>query len=105
MKVSPSAALQAYNKIGKRSYASSRRQDPQGEEPVQKVEYTDQFRISPEAARQREVEQLTGSIMAQIREPASPQRLDSLRAAVQNKTYNIPTGDLVDAVMKQWFTA
>lgn len=103
MKISPTAAYQAYNRIGERSYAAPRRLDYQTEEAVQRVENTDRFRISPEAARQREVEQLTGSIMAQIREPASPQRLDSLRAAVQNKTYNIPTGDLVDAVMKQWF--
>ena len=104
MKINPSGAYQAYNKISKRSYAASRRQDYQAEDPAQKTENTDRFRISPEAARQREVEQLTSSIMSQIREPASPQRLDSLRAAVQNKTYNIPTGDLVDAVMKQWFT-
>ena len=104
MKIGPTAAYQAYNKVSDRSYAFSRRLDLPGEEPVQKAENTDRFRISPEAARQREVEQLVGSIMSQIREPASPQRLDSLRTAVQNKTYNIPTGDLVDAVMKQWFT-
>lgn len=104
MKINPTAAYQAYNKITERSYAVSRRQDLSGEEQVQRIENTDRFRISPEAARQREVEQLTNSIMSQIREPASPQRLDSLRTAVQNKTYNIPTGDLVDAVMKQWFS-
>lgn len=104
MKINPTAAYQAYNKIGERSFPVPRRQDYQGEEPVQRVENTDRFRISPEAARQREVEQLTSSIMSEIREPASAQRLDSLRAAVQNKTYSIPTGDLVDAVMKQWFT-
>ena len=51
------------------------------------------------------MEQLTQSILAEIREPASPQRLDSLRAAVQNHTYHVPTVDLVDAVMKQWFVA
>lgn len=103
MKINPTAAYQAYGKISDRSYAFTRRQDYQMEEQVQKVEYTDRFRISPEAARQREVEQLTSSIMSEIREPTDPQRLDSLRTAVQNKTYNIPTGDLVDAVMKQWF--
>lgn len=102
MTINPTAAYQAYNRIGKRSYPAGR-QDYQAEEAVQKAENTDRIRISPEAARQREVEQLTGSIMAQIREPASPQRLDSLRTAVQNKTYNIPTSDLVDAVMKRWF--
>lgn len=104
MKINPTTAYQAYNKITGSSYAVSRRLDSSGEEQVQKVENTDRFLISPEAARQREVEQLTNSIMSQIREPASPQRLDSLRTAVQNKTYHIPTGDLVDAVMKQWFT-
>lgn len=105
MKISPTTAYKAYNKISERPYARSRRQDSQAEGQAQRAENTDSIRISPEAARQREVEQLTNSIMSQIREPASPQRLDSLRAAVQNKTYNVPTGDLVDAVMKQWFTA
>lgn len=105
MKINSTAAYQAYKKVAGRNYAVSRRQDPQGEESVQRQENTDRFLISPEAARQREVEQLTSSIMSQIREPASPQRLDSLRAAVQNKTYSIPTGDLVDAMMQRWFTA
>lgn len=104
MRINPSAAYQAYNKIGKRPYDASRRSDYQGEEAAQKTENTDSFRISPEAARQREVEQLTSSIMSEIREPASAQRLDNLRAAVQNKTYSVSTNDLVDAVMKQWFT-
>lgn len=106
MKINPTAAFQAYNKITERSHAALRRQDYlRGEAPVQKAENTDQIQISPEAARQREVEQLTHSIMSQIQEPASPQRLESLRTAVQNKTYHVPTGDLVDAVMKQWFVA
>jgi len=105
MKINPTAAYQAYNKISERSYTAPRRQDLRGEAPVQKPGNTDQIQISPEAARQREVEQLTHSIMSQIREPASPQRLESLRTAVQNGTYHIPTGDLVDAVMKQWFAA
>lgn len=104
MRINPSAAYQAYNKIGERSFAASRRLDSQAEEAARKAENTDSFRISPEAARQREVEQLTSSIMSEIREPASARRLDDLRTAVQNKTYSVPTKDLVDAVMKQWFT-
>ena len=38
--------------------------------------------------------------MAEIREPASPERLEALRNAVQKGEYNIPTDQLVDAVMR-----
>ena len=55
---------------------------------------------SQEATRQLEVEQLSRSILAEIREPASAERLESLRNAVQKGEYNVPTDRLVDAVMR-----
>lgn len=105
MKINPATAYQAYNKVTEHTHTTPRRPELRPEVAAQKAGNTDQIQISPEATRQREVEQLTQSILSQIREPASPQRLESLRTAVQNKTYHIPTGDLVDAVMKQWFVA
>lgn len=105
MKINPAAAYQAYNKVTEHNHSTPRRPELRVQAPAQRAGNTDQIQISPEATRQREVEQLTQSILAEIREPASPQRLDSLRTAVQNHTYHVPTVDLVDAVMKQWFVA
>ena len=70
--------------------------------PAQKAENTDRIHISPEASRQLEVEQLSRSILSEIREPASQERLESLRSAIQKGTYNVPTGELVDAVIRHF---
>ena len=70
---------------------------------AKKAEHTDQVSISAEGARQMEAERATRSIMSSIDSPTPPQKLEELRAAVQNKTYYVSTGDLVDAVMQRWF--
>jgi len=101
MKISPTAAYQAYNKISEHT-AAARRTASVSELPAPKAENTDRIHISPEASRQLEVEQLSRSILSEIREPASPERLESLRSAVQKGTYNVPTGELVDAVMRHF---
>lgn len=101
MKINPTAAYQAYNKISEHTHAL-RRSGIVTELPAQKAENTDRIHISPEASRQLEVEQLSRSILSEIREPASPERLESLRSAVQKGEYNIPTGDLVDAMMRHF---
>ena len=49
-----------------------------------------------------EAEQLSRSIMAEIREPASPERIEDLRRAVQSGSYRVPTGELVDAVIRHF---
>ena len=99
MKINPTAAYQAYNKISEHSHAA-RRLGAASELPAQKAENTDRIHISPEASRPLEVEQLSRSILAEIREPASAERLESLRNAVQKGEYNVPTDRLVDAVMR-----
>ena len=101
MKINPTAAYQAYNKISEHSHAA-RRLGAASELPAQKAENTDRIHISPEASRQLEVEQLSRSILAEIREPASQERLESLRSAIQKGTYNVPTGELVNAVMRHF---
>ena len=99
MKINPTAAYQAYGKISEYGH-SSRRGGAAGAQAAPQPGKTDRIQISPEATRQLEVEQLSRSIMAEIREPASPERLEALRNAVQKGEYNIPTDQLVDAVMR-----
>ena len=101
MKINPTAAYQAYNTISEHSHAA-RRLGAASELPAQKAENTDRIHISPEASRQLEVEQLSRSILSEIREPASQERLESLRSAIQKGTYNVPTGELVNAVMRHF---
>lgn len=61
--------------------------------------------ISPEAARSQEVEQYARTVTAELCRPASQQRLDALRTAIQNGEYHIPTEKLADAMMKKWLLA
>ena len=68
MKINPTAAYQAYNKISEHSHAA-RRLGAASELPAQKAENTDRIHISPEASRQLEVEQLSRSILSEIRSP------------------------------------
>ena len=64
---------------------------------------TDQVSISFEGVRQREIEKVSSSILSEIEQPSDPEKLRSVQAAVQNNTYHVSTGDLVDAVMNRWF--
>ena len=100
MKINPTAAYQAYGKISEYGRSSRRTGAAADVRPAPQPGKTDRIQISPEATRQLEVEQLSRSIMAEIREPASPERLESLRNAVQKGEYSIPTDQLVDAVMR-----
>lgn len=102
MKINPTAAYQAYNKISDYGH-TLRRTGAAGETPAaEKSGKTDRIQISQEATRQLEVEQLSRSILSEIREPASQERLESLRSAIQKGTYNVPTGELVNAVMRHF---
>lgn len=101
MKLNPTAAYHVYNKIAEHPARTYRRPESFSEHLVQKMENTDQIQISPEGSRKMAADQLSRSIMSEIREASSPQRLESLRTAVQEGTYHVPTGLLVDAVMRQ----
>jgi len=101
MKLNPTAAYHAYNKIAEHPARTYRRPEAFSEHLVQKTENTDQIQISPEGTRKMAAEQLSRTIMTQIRESSSPQRLESLRNAVQQGSYYVPTSELVDAVMRQ----
>lgn len=103
MKINP-AAFHAYSKINDCT-SIPRHLEVGAEDTVQRSGNTDQIQISPEGARKMEIEQLTKSIVSEMHEPASSERLERLRQAVQNRTYHIPTKDLVDAMMRHWCIA
>ena len=101
MKINPAAAYQAYNRISDHAHPPRRTgQYPEG--GALKAGNTDQIQISHEGTRKMEAEQLSRSIMAEIREPASPERIEDLRRAVQSGSYRVPTGELVDAVIRHF---
>ena len=100
MKVNPAAAFHIYQKAADYTRPSHPREGARGAaRPGAKA---DQVQISPEAARRQEVEQLAKSVTAQIMAPASPQRLEALRQAVQENAYHVPAGQLAEALMKNW---
>ncbi|MCI8816166.1 MAG: flagellar biosynthesis anti-sigma factor FlgM [Angelakisella sp.] len=101
MKINPAAAYQAYNRISDHTH-SPRRTGQYPEGGALKAGNTDQIQISHEGTRKMEAEQLSRSIMAEIREPASPERIEDLRRAVQSGSYRVPTGELVDAVIRHF---
>ena len=63
---------------------------------------TDKILISQEGARQSDVEQLTKSIVSQMEQPSSVEKLDSIAKAVQEKNYFVPTDELTDRIMQRW---
>ena len=101
MKINPAAAYQAYNRISDHTH-SPRRTGQYPEGGALKAGNTDQIQISHEGTRKMEAEQLSRSSMAEIREPASPERIEDLRRAVQSGSYRVPTGELVDAVIRHF---
>ena len=103
MNINPAAALNAYNKVTERTQPVRPTEQSRPEDAAQRAGHTDQIDISPEGARQNEIEQVTRSILSEIKEPASDERIEALRTAMQNGTYHVPTETLVDEVMKHWF--
>lgn len=110
MKINPAAAFNAYNKTVEKisSTQPSAAVHPAAENAsvrAASTEHTDQVQISAEGARKAGIQQITDTIVSEIHEPASAEKLESLRDAVQNKTYHVSTPDLVDAIIKRWFGA
>ena len=68
-----------------------------------KNQYTDQISISSQGARQLEIDKVSKSILEEIQTPAPAEKLEQLKAAVQNGSYRIATGDLADCLMQRWF--
>ncbi len=106
MKINPTTAYLAYNKAAESTYAP-RQMGLHFEDAMPKNESvnTDQIQISPQGTRKMEIEQLTKAVSAEYQQATPPEKLESLRNAVQNKAYYVPTGDLAEAMMKHWFLA
>lgn len=99
MKINPTAAYYAYNKISE--HLRPVHADEAAGALVRSGN-TDQIQISPEAAHNQEVEQYARTVTAELCRPASQQRLDELRSAIQKGEYYIPTEKLADSMMKKW---
>lgn len=100
MKINPTAAYQAYSRISER--VRPVRMEESGEQPFCSGK-TDQIQISPEAAHSQEVERYSRAVAAELCRPASPERLEALRTAIQNGEYHVSAETLADAMMKKWF--
>ena len=88
MKINPTAAYYAYNKISEHL------------RPVHAEEAAGALVRSGNT--DQEVEQYARTVTAELCRPASQQRLDELRSAIQKGEYYIPTEKLADSMMKKW---
>lgn len=102
MKINPTTAYHAYNRISE--HLRPARMEEISGQPSQPGK-TDQIQISPAAAHSQEVEQYARTVATELCRPAPQQRLDALRAAIQNGEYRVSTEDLADAMMKKWILA
>lgn len=60
---------------------------------------TDKVTISGDGAARAEISRLASSIAAEVDSPASSERIDGLRQAVEQGTYNVPSEDIADAML------
>ncbi len=104
MKINPAAAYHVYSKAAKSPYAL-RQTEPHAEETAVRNENTDQIQISYAGSRKSEIEQLSRAVASEMNEPTSPEKLEGLRSAIQNKAYHVSTSDLAEAMLRRWFLA
>ena len=71
----------------------------EGRQPAE--QNVDRLDISGSAQRS-EVEKTAWSLTQQATRPASPQRIEALREAVQNRTYSVPAERIADAMVSSW---
>ncbi len=107
MKINPAAAFNAYNKtvekISSTQSSTAARPAESTTARAAAAEHTDQVEISAEGARKAGIQQITDAIVSEIHEPASAEKIEALRDAVQNKSYRVATSDIANAIMKRWF--
>lgn len=60
---------------------------------------TDKVTISQGAAARAEAGRLASSLAAEVENTASPERIESLRQAVQDGSYSVPAEDVADAIL------
>lgn len=99
MRINPGA----YN-VGKPENRKTSEKDKAFKNPasIKVKENTDKISISSEGALKSDTEMLTRSIAASIDRPTESDKLNSIRAAVENGTYYVPTDDLVNSLYSRW---
>lgn len=60
---------------------------------------TDKVTISQGAAARAEAGRVASSLAAEVEGAASPERLETLRQAVQDGSYDVPAADVADAIL------
>lgn len=70
-------------------------------QPAGQAQNVDRLDISGGAQRS-EVEKTAWTLTQQTARSAGAQRIDSLRMAVQNRTYCVPAGEIADAMVSSW---
>lgn len=68
-------------------------------------ENTDKILISAEGAQKAEADMLVRAAVSHIERPADPERLLSLRQAVESGSYKVSSEDLADALIQRWIGA
>lgn len=59
-------------------------------------------RLDLSGAQRSETEKTAWTLTQQAVRPAGAQRIESLRTAVQNRTYSIPAEQIADAMISSW---
>lgn len=70
-------------------------------QPAEQAQNVDRLDISGSAQRS-EVEKTAWTLTQQTARSAGAQRIDSLRTAVQNRTYYVPASEIADAMVSAW---
>ena len=70
-------------------------------QPAEQTQNVDRLDISGTAQRS-EVEKTAWTLTQQTARTAGAQRIDSLRTAVQNRTYSVPASEIADAMVSSW---
>ena len=60
---------------------------------------TDKVTISQGAAARAEAGRVASSLAAEVEGSASPERMEALRRAVQDGSYEVPSVDVADAIL------
>ena len=70
-------------------------------QPAEQTQNVDRLDISGGAQRS-ELEKTAWTLTQQTAHAAGAQRIDSLRTAVQNRTYSVPADQIADAMVSSW---
>lgn len=95
-----SAGLYQKNVSGK-SIKTARTEPATTTTSVARHENSDKLELSSEASQQYEVYRITKSVMSQMDEEGSAQRVEELRAGIKNGTYHVPTEALADKLLSR----